>query len=111
VPCSGHASLPSSPLVSPYIKRRSRWPSAPGALILVGAELNATAGRKLLEASREAAMSAQALRQKTATAGIAPAAPRRRDPGAHSPLIREPTAGRMSVQPIPLPQFCGLRIQ
>ena len=101
MPCSGHASLPSSPLVSPYIKRRSRWPSAPGALILVGAELNATA-------SREAAMSAQALRQKTATAG---AAPHRRDPGAHSPLIREPTAGRMPVQPMPLPQFCGLRIQ
>ena len=36
-------SLFANPLVSPCVKRRSRWSSAPGVLILAGAELKATA--------------------------------------------------------------------
>ena len=39
------ASL-SPPLVSPCVKRRSRWPSAPGALILSEVGLNVTVRRR-----------------------------------------------------------------
>jgi hypothetical protein len=48
-PLEGRADrgLPVSPvpLVSPCVKRRGRWPSAPGIPILAGAKLNATAWR------------------------------------------------------------------
>jgi two-component system cell cycle response regulator DivK len=45
VPCSGHASLPSSPLVSPCVKTAESVAFALGALILAGSKLNATARR------------------------------------------------------------------
>jgi hypothetical protein len=51
---SSGSGLPFSPapLVSPCVKRRSRRSSAPGALILAEAELNATAGKPRNASSR-----------------------------------------------------------
>ena len=58
MPCPGHASLPFSPLVSPCVKRRSRWPSSPGALILAGADTNATPSRTVTDSGLTAGLRA-----------------------------------------------------